>query len=86
MSMNLTPTPLLPRFYDVNKVPLVAIDCASLQLRRYVGRECTNEATLEGADHCSPQEVRAMIELFRGDPMRALRAHAPWPPTDRVLA
>jgi hypothetical protein len=59
--------------FNVIRVPLVAIDCATMGLRRYVGRECTHEASLEGQSRFTKREVMDLIDLFREDPRRALR-------------
>ena len=61
--------------FDVNRVPLVAVDCKTMHLRRYVGRECTHEAYIEGPSNFSGRELRELIALFREDPARAFRQH-----------
>jgi hypothetical protein len=72
-------------YFDVNRVPLVAITGDSMHMRRYVGRECTHEAELAGLENASPRDVRDAIELFREDPVRALRQHAPAPEIEQPI-
>jgi hypothetical protein len=63
--------------YDVNRPPLVAINCATMGMRRYVGRECTHEVVLEGVERSSGREIRDLVDLFREDPARALGRSVP---------
>lgn len=65
--------------FDVNRVPLVAITGNSdkMSMRRYVGRECTHEAEMQGFENSTAKDVRDAIELFREDPARALGRSVP---------
>lgn len=62
-----------PRHFDVNRVPLVAIDGATLRIRRYVGRECTHQADLIGFTSEDRVAAVTLVDLFRTDPARAMR-------------
>jgi hypothetical protein len=65
-----------PKFL-INRVPLVAIDAKSNEMRRYTGREVTHEATLDGMENADRAEVLKVIEDFRVRPHPSLRADPP---------
>jgi len=73
------------RRFDVNRVPLVAIDGATLRMRRYVGRECTHEADLVWYTAADARQVVAMVELFREDPVRVFRQSPAVEPIDQPV-
>jgi len=73
------------RRFDVNRVPLIAIDGASLRMRRYVGKECTHEADLVGYTAADARQAVAMVELFREDPIRAFRQSPAVEPIDQPV-
>jgi hypothetical protein len=75
----------MPRHFDVNRVPLVAIDGATLRMRRYVGRECTHEADLVGYTVADARQAVAMVDLFREDPVRAFRQSPAVEPMDQPV-
>lgn len=58
----------------IHRVPLVAIDGKSNEMRRYSGRDVTHEATLDGMENAEREEVLKVIEDFRVKPHFSLKA------------
>jgi len=60
--------------FNVLPVPLVAIDCKTLHMRRYFGRQVTDEAELVFFGPTTRADVEAVVHKFLTDPSSALEA------------
>jgi hypothetical protein len=60
--------------FNVLPVPLVAIDCGTLHMRRYFGRQVTDEADIVFTRPATRAEVEAVVHQFLTDPSSALDA------------